>query len=218
MRLRLWLFLVFLFCFGCSQQIPQEAKDAYAALKKLEAKTEVGINLIDYGHTLGDVKYSVKTFLEHPDADRFPDLSAAFKKSMLLYELALDVWKVKIDKAKCISPNDATGLMIIQALDISEKVLPDYIAYNHDCHNIAFKTDNLVPQIWQKSNQENRAIAAIMAGKTRAAFDREEKEKAEAEFKKLMESVDALKKKADEILEKQKAEAADTVKPQAATP
>jgi hypothetical protein len=71
----------------------QSSKDAYKALKKLEARTQAGISYKDYGPALGDAKVEVNMFSESAEAKEKPRLKEIFNKAMGHYEEAGNVWR-----------------------------------------------------------------------------------------------------------------------------
>jgi uncharacterized protein YneF (UPF0154 family) len=79
----------------------QTAKEAIKALKKLEAKTQVGISYQDYAPALGDALFEVKTFLESPDAAKMPQLSESLKKVMECYSYAKGFYDIWVE-VKCL--------------------------------------------------------------------------------------------------------------------
>lgn len=86
--------ILLLACLGliACNQIPQSGNDAYIALKKLEAKTQTGINYVDYLRALGDAKFAVNSFLGEKSASG--EFAKAIEKTMELYEEAAHIWQV----------------------------------------------------------------------------------------------------------------------------
>lgn len=78
------------------QKIPESAKAAVKALKKLEARIQAGISYRDYAPALGDAKFDVNMFVQGNDAKGFDDLKASIIKTMSTYDLANSIWNSKI--------------------------------------------------------------------------------------------------------------------------
>lgn len=78
-------------CGGISQQ----AKDAVLSLKKLEAKTQVGVSFDDYYKTLSESKLMVNIYLEGGDAKGEKELADLIKGVMGEYEFAGAIWRVE---------------------------------------------------------------------------------------------------------------------------
>ncbi len=76
---------------------PQSARGALNAVKKVEARTEIGINYNDYSTVVGEAWGDVKIFIESPDGKKVPEFSMLLAKAMADYKSALDIWKWKIE-------------------------------------------------------------------------------------------------------------------------
>ena len=75
------------------RNINQEAKDAVAALKKLEAYTEVGVNKLKYQEALGVAWGNIKVFIESAEAkENYPELSILLAEAIQAYKDAADAW------------------------------------------------------------------------------------------------------------------------------
>jgi len=83
----------------------QSAKEAYKALKKLEAKCQIGISYSDYVSTLGDAKYEVNLFLGSNAADRQQAISSSINKVIEHYNNILLVWRYKLEGLRIFHPN-----------------------------------------------------------------------------------------------------------------
>ncbi len=94
--------LIMAFLGGCSKQPPKAAIAVVKALKKLEARTQVGISYRDYAPALGEAKAEVNLFLESPEATKMPELAASISKAMNHYEIALKVWRRRIETVDLI--------------------------------------------------------------------------------------------------------------------
>lgn len=100
------------------------------ALKKLEAKTETGINYRDYGKEMGETWFAVKGYLESPSANKEPEIAQALAGAMRKYNLAAQLWTWSIESKRDF-PKDA----VCEKLDYLwkdrkeniEKELPDAI-------------------------------------------------------------------------------------------
>lgn len=77
-----------------SVQIPQSAILAYKALKKVEARTEVGVSRRDYPEVIAEAKVAVNLFLESPESKTVPELTQSLEKAMKHYTDASNLWDV----------------------------------------------------------------------------------------------------------------------------
>jgi hypothetical protein len=100
------LFLIILSYSGIS--IGKLSNDTYLALKKLEAKTQVGISYKDYKVFLGDTKFAVNVFLEGKGARVNPQFSEHIKRAMEFYEKAGEIWDIKMKTIK--NPDKYDGI------------------------------------------------------------------------------------------------------------
>lgn len=93
--------LVILLTVGCNltPAVPQQAKDAVIALKKIEARIQAGINYPDYVVSVGEAMFSVNMFADSPDSKKHQELNEAIGKAMADYQLAGDIWKLTFEKA-----------------------------------------------------------------------------------------------------------------------
>ncbi len=73
-------------------RIPASGKSALAALKKLQAKTEVGITRADYSRECGDMWFTVKSFLESGDAKKCPDFARCVWLAADAFRAASRAW------------------------------------------------------------------------------------------------------------------------------
>ena len=77
-------------------KLGQSAKEAISALKRLEARVEVGISYRDYGPALGDALFGVNQFLQSPEARKNPKLAEVITKVMTHFRMAGRVWNWSI--------------------------------------------------------------------------------------------------------------------------
>lgn len=75
------------------KNIRPSAKEAVAALKRLEAFTEVGVNKTKYAEALGETWGSLKIFVESPEGQSdYPELSLLLVEAIELYKKAGEFW------------------------------------------------------------------------------------------------------------------------------
>lgn len=80
----------------------QSPRDALNALKRLEARTEVGINYQQYMEALGQAWADVKVFVESPDGKALPEFSDLLTRAADFYRYALQIWQAKIGSSSGI--------------------------------------------------------------------------------------------------------------------
>lgn len=75
------------------RNVSPSVKQALAALKRLEAFTEVGVNKIKYAEALGESWGDIKVFMESPEGRTdYPELSLLFAEAIDFYKMAGDSW------------------------------------------------------------------------------------------------------------------------------
>lgn len=89
----------------------QTANDAYLALKKMEAKTQVGISHRDYAPALAETKFEVERCLESKSANKSPELSENLGNALTLYIHAKDIFDLKMDGEK-VFVDDIKGELV----------------------------------------------------------------------------------------------------------
>ena len=77
-----------------SVPIPPSAILAYKALKKVEARTEVGVSRRDYPEVIAEAKVAVNLFIESPESKSVPNLTESLEKAMKHYADAKNLWDV----------------------------------------------------------------------------------------------------------------------------
>jgi hypothetical protein len=92
MKIKLSVFFFLIFVSMPSFSFAQSAKEALMALKKLQAKIQIGISYKEYGPACGDAKFPVNLFLEGDEAKKDFKFTQAIKTAMKHYEGAFEVW------------------------------------------------------------------------------------------------------------------------------
>jgi len=76
---------------------PQSARSPMNGVKKVAARTEIGINYKDYSTAVGEAWGEVKVFTESPEGKAVPAFSVLLISAMDKHRLALDVWRGQFD-------------------------------------------------------------------------------------------------------------------------
>jgi len=105
MRRKATVFVIFVLVMtgtfvGCNRyslKADPRAQDALMALKKLDAKTESGLDRRDYSAALGDANFAVKLFVESDKAKLAPEFSNALRETMKWYTAASELWDRHIE-------------------------------------------------------------------------------------------------------------------------
>ncbi len=91
---------------------PSEAKDVIKALKKLRARTDIGINFVDYDKAISDVLPEVKVFIGSDEAKPMPEVRLLLGNAMDCYLKVRDIWGKSISSSSPSAKYDASVLLI----------------------------------------------------------------------------------------------------------
>jgi chemotaxis protein histidine kinase CheA len=78
------------------RSVPDSARAPLNALKKLQAKVEIGINILNYRTSVGDAWGELKIYAESDDGKKFREFSASLVLAIEDYKLALDAWNSEL--------------------------------------------------------------------------------------------------------------------------
>ncbi len=158
------LFLSVIFFTGITYA--QSGKEAFKALKKLEAKVEIGISYQKYRETLGDTNADVKLFLESNEAGNSPELSRSISKVMLNYKDAADLWgqyiesRGKLDFYDLDNPHEARQFYP-DLIDSYQRILKKYpkaydkvIVRPEMVHKRIINLNDILQVIWSEASKE----------------------------------------------------------------
>lgn len=74
------------------QDTPESGRSALKKLQVLEARTEVGINKLEFGKALGAAWADVKAFARSPEGKEYGELAAHLVQAVDFYKLSLSSW------------------------------------------------------------------------------------------------------------------------------
>jgi hypothetical protein len=135
-----------------------DAKQAILALKRLQAKTEIGISQEDYSRALGDTYFSAKLFLDSDAASSAPEFSQALRSAIGWYKAAGNLWDIKTTLESAHLP----GLSLTWS-DCSDKPsdnpdlcrqYPELVTDHSGKKGINY--DNALPEAWRLASVEIR--------------------------------------------------------------
>ncbi len=86
------------------RNLPQSARAALNVLKKVEARTEIGLSYSDYSTVVGEAWGEVKVFAESPEGKAIPDFSMMLANAIADYKSALKAWHDKIEYPALYGP------------------------------------------------------------------------------------------------------------------
>jgi hypothetical protein len=76
---------------------PQSARNALNAVKKVEARIEVGVNYNEYSTAVGEAWGDVKIFAESPDGKSLPEFNLLLTKAIADYKSVLPIWRSMVE-------------------------------------------------------------------------------------------------------------------------
>jgi hypothetical protein len=92
--------------------IPEDAKAAVKALKKLEARTEIGVNFVDYNKAVSEIYPDLKVFIESPDSKDMPELRLVLANAIACHLKVRELWSAKVASDDPIRQYNASMTLI----------------------------------------------------------------------------------------------------------
>lgn len=109
------LMTVSMFLFSCAKAPTKETTEAVAALQKLQAATQVGVNYQTYGQLLIEAKAKVNDAMKSlPEGELKTEMSGAMDS----YADASTVWGIKIDRHNLYGDNSEPDKTLIAKYSI----------------------------------------------------------------------------------------------------
>jgi len=148
----------------------QSARDAVKALKRIEARADMGISYNEYVLAVADARVEVQMYMESHEAKQKAALTDLIKKILEHYETAREVWKNKVSRTQdlgtvfghliCLNdePEGARGRRLLKQYPLAEKPVDQggalaKRAYKKDrCEEVL--VDNLIFIIWQEASKD----------------------------------------------------------------
>ncbi len=142
------------------RRAPPSARNALNALKRVEARVEVGVTYNDYLKIVGESWGDVKIFIESPEGKSLPELNAILGKAVADYKLAMDIWQSRVRYSTLYG--DRTDVELLQQrcwlrasewITLSESLLdPDQTERALEAIEKALKDENDLQIEWTKIN------------------------------------------------------------------
>ena len=145
---------------GPTMSYAQSAKDAIMALKKLEARTEVGISYQDYISALGETKFPVNIYLESKESVNNSQLKYAIVKAMRCYDDAKTYWKYVFDADGIIGMWPDTLKKYPEA---KEPIKAGGASVNKWPFGRRLMVKALLPIVWKHASQELTKATELMS-------------------------------------------------------
>ncbi len=143
----------------------QSAKDAVKALKKLEAKTETGINYKDFATALADTKVEVESFVNSKQAKRNPELSECLNKTLEHYMLTNKIMNERIQNLRMARETgnkyaEIDSDVIDIGSPLGKMLMRQYPRIKP--HKGKYFIEILIPEIWKEASKELKKCDSLM--------------------------------------------------------
>jgi len=175
-KIVLWSLLIALFIAPAAYA--QSARDAIKALKRAEARVDMGINYNEYILAVADARVEVEMYLESQEAKQKVALAGMIKKILEHYETARTVWKIKVSKTEDIGtvfghliclrddPEGNLGRRLLKKYPQAEKpvdhggALATRANQKEGCDEVL--VDNLIHIIWVEASKDLRQATKML--------------------------------------------------------
>lgn len=149
--------------------LEEAAREALRALKKLEARVQVGISYRDYGPALGDAQFEVNQFLESPEAKEKSELAESIASVLGHYQFANVVWRHKVssgwgffifyENKNKDSPDRILGELVLKTYP---KAIEAKTTTSDKGQNV-LNTDRVISIIWGKASTELKKATSLLS-------------------------------------------------------
>lgn len=148
----------------------QSARDTVKALKRIEARVDMGISYNEYLLAVADARVEVQMYMESHEAKQKAEMTGLIKKILGHYETAREVWKTKVSRTQdlgtvfghliCLN-DDSEGVLgrrLLKQYPQADKPVDHGGAltkrtYKKDgCEEVL--VDNLIYIIWQEASKD----------------------------------------------------------------
>jgi hypothetical protein len=148
----------------------QSARDTVKALKRIEARADMGISYSEYVLAVADARVEVQMYLESHEAKQKAELTSLIKRILWHYETAREIWKNKVSRTQdlgtvfghliCLNndPEGVLGRRLLKQYPQADKPVDQggalaQRAYKKDeCEEV--HVDNLIHIIWQEASKD----------------------------------------------------------------
>jgi hypothetical protein len=146
----------------------QSARDAVKALKRIEARADMGISYSEYVLAVADARVEVQMYLESHEAKQKAEMTGLIKKILGHYETVREVWKNKVSRTQdlgtvfghliCLNddPEGALGRRLLKQYPQANQQVDHGGALTKRkkdrCEEVL--VDNLIHIIWQEASRD----------------------------------------------------------------
>ncbi len=146
--------------------VPPVAIEAVNALKKLQARTQVGITYKDYAPALGEAKFALNLFSESTQAKEFPELAQLLTSAYDTFKMAGAVWDDKFSGRRYAYLDDHTFKSYYPELfakypDADQETANGGILFRTDGKEL-INIGTAVSFLFSKANQDIQKASALI--------------------------------------------------------
>ena len=147
-----------------NKTVPQVAIDAVDAMKKLQAKTQVGIAYKDYSPALADAKFALNLYTESAQSKEFPELSQSLNSAFETFKMAGDVWSDKFSGSSVSKFSYKTNhpTVFLKFPDAAQDYSKGGVIISEQDGG-AFSIDTMISFLFSKANEEVQKASAMIA-------------------------------------------------------
>lgn len=151
---------------SAKKAVPPVAIEAVNALKKLQARAQVGITYKDYAPALGEAKYALNLFVESTQSKEFPELSQLLTSAFDTFKMAGEVWDDKFSGRQYAHLDGYTFKSYFSALfakypDADKNDSDGGIVFRTDTNEL-INIDRAVSFLFSKANQDIQKASALI--------------------------------------------------------
>lgn len=164
------IFLILISLFAVPVVHAQSARDVVKALKRVEARVDMGISYNEYLLSVADARVEVQMYLESHEAKQKPALTNLIKKIIEHYETVREIWRNKVSKTQdigtvfghliCLNdePDGIRGRRLLKQYPQADKPVDHGGALTRSDHKQErceeILVDNLIYIIWQEASKD----------------------------------------------------------------
>jgi len=145
---------------------PPVAIEAVNALKKLQARTQVGITYKDYAPALGEAKFALNLFVESSQSKDFPELVQILNSAFETFKISGEVWDDKFSGRRYAYGDDLTFKkyhpLIFSKYPEADKNLGEGGIVWRDGNNELINIGKTVSFLFSKANEDIQKASAMI--------------------------------------------------------
>ena len=130
-------------------------RDTLDAIKKMQARTRVGVSYKEYSALVGEMTYIVEKYLASTAAQKRPDFAVAIKGAAADYEKANMVWRLKFADRRpepMIYSDQVVNVLLSQYPNMRSALIQPGI----------LEVDRVLPVIWESASEYVKTASTLL--------------------------------------------------------